>query len=504
MTDKLVCGQSTFGDAFKSVNALADQNIKKTLHQNQPISITSSVTEAGAVVASFETGLWSATVGSPVLTNGYSGYDAAGNVTGVKSRTGQAEMLLVQPTVDSTTRLELTSAQTNILTPSIDGKIGFWVYIDPNNATGDIGNLQLSVNMSNDTTSPTDNNSLLVGWNNNSIRAGWNFCAFVMRNPDAYNKNLSESEDHPYGISVASFGDGNFTDIKNNDLTLLWVNIKNGSGIDLYFDSFWTKFNSKPQVVIGCDGGDNFIEVAIPEFSSRGFSGYTAFPFRVYTSGSKIIPDLTANPSTPGVLAYNEGWDFSNHTANHLRMGDLTSASEIDYEMTTALAWQNSLGLVRGAEFYVSPQSSTSKLSEKVISDLGYKLQRHAAHTNNHVTIFGVDNPSSLGSSDISSNSSPYLNEVTAGDTVALNGWQTFSKIKRGIDLYISYGSAFFPFWHGITETGDTGSGEDLTGSDLLITKSAFIKTLEYLKQKEDEGVLIVQSFTEFYYGKRM
>ncbi|MGK5044914.1 hypothetical protein ACQ4WP_03305, partial [Janthinobacterium sp. GB4P2] len=65
----------------------------KLLPSGQPTGILRSLKNAGRLVANFSAGMWMVAGGTPPLTQGYTGYDAAGNNTGVTSRTGQAEML---------------------------------------------------------------------------------------------------------------------------------------------------------------------------------------------------------------------------------------------------------------------------------------------------------------------------------------------------------------------------------------------------------------------------
>ena len=491
--------QITDSTATSVVNSLTQFK----LSQSQPTQITKPSTKYGKVVANFLPSQWTATIGSPTLTQGFTGFDANGNVTGVKSRTGQQGMLLVEPTVNTATRLQLGTPTTNILTTQLGGKVGLWCYVEPAAANGEVG-FTIKLVMSTNPGASTDTNGLLVNFAPNTVREGWNFLTFVMRNPLAYVTGNPDAEANPLGVSALAYGTGAFSNIKDNAITLLWVEIQGSgaTGSKIYLDSVWTDFAATPQVVLGCDGGINVVEIALPIFQQYGWTGYAGFPYRVWVSGSKIIPNLNSNVSPDGYVLYENGWDFTNHTANHLQNGTLTNPAEIDYEVTVAQAWQNALGLIRGAEFYVSPQSSTSRLSEKVIRELGFVLQRNFKHRNNHVTPFGIDNPSNMGSYDIGSATNPAYQLTTGGSTAQVTGWQQFSKIKVGIDLAIAYGYADFPFWHGITTVGDNGSGEGLTGDNLLIYASAFVKTCEYIREKELAGEIeVCRGMSGFYYG---
>lgn len=496
-------------DVADTVNTLSDHayfpTINYELQQGQPVRITNPVTKYGNVVTNFLSGLWTANVGSPTVSQ-VTGYDANGNVTGLKSRTGQLSMLLVQPTVDTTTRIQLNTPSTNLLTPALAGRLGLWVYIEPAASNGSVG-FRIEAEMSTQVGATGTANGLMVQFAPNCLREGWNFLTFVMRDFRAYQTGQNVIEDHPLGVIPNVYGTGADANILANPITFLRFNIvgAGATGSKIYFDSLWTDFASRPQVILGCDGGINDVEIALPIFKQYGWIGYTAFPYRIWESGSKIISNLNSNVSPDGYALYGEGWDFTNHTANHLRNGDLTTAPEVDYELTVAQAWQNALGFVRGAEFYVSPQSSTSRLAEKVISGLGYKLQRHALHRNNHVTPFGLDNPSHLGSYDIGNAAGSVIvvqQTTNAATTGITGGFQRFSRIKRAIDVAIAYGYADFPFWHGITTVGDDGSGEQLTGDNLLIYASAFVKMCEYIREKELAGEIeVCRGMTGFYYG---
>lgn len=517
--EKLVAGQkgsvlnSHGGQVRDAVNALIDEvtygyaavaaQSQFKLHKNQPAQITKPNTKYGKVVCNFLSGQWTATIGSPTVTQGFTGYDANGNVTGVKSRTGQQGMLLVEPTVNTTTRIQLGTPTTNILTPNLNGRLGLWVYIESAAANGDV-NINIDVEVSTQVGATGTANGLFISFAPNCMREGWNFLTVFMRDFRAYQAGQNITEDHPIGVNVVSYGTGVDANIITTPLTFIRINISGSTatGSKIYFDSMWTDFGQKPQVVLGCDGGINVAEIALPIFESYGWVGYSAFPYRVWSSGSKIISDLNSNTATVGTSLYAAGWDYTNHTANHLSNGALTSPAEIDYELTLAQAWQNALGFMRGAEFYVSPQSSTSRLSEKVISGLGYVLQRNAKHRNNHVTPFGLDNPSSIGSYDIGSATQGAFQSVTNNSNTLVSGWQQFSKLKRAIDIAIAYGYADFPFWHGITTVGDNGTGEGLTGDNLLLYASAFTKFCEYIREKELAGEIeVCRGMSGFYYG---
>lgn len=465
---------------------------------DQPVAIASALTNVGKLACRFGAGQWSVVVGSPTLTQGYTGWDdATGDKTGIVSRTGMPDMLRVVPAGGGTEQISLGTFSTNMLTKDLNGKFGLWVYIDK----PDSSNIDIGVELS---TGSAGVNCLYVNFTAPQIRHGWNFLKFVMRTPAAYVDGSGVSEDHPYGIQAVNFGTGSNADIKNSNVAALRIQWRNATGCTLYFDSMWTGFASKPQVVFGCDGGVYFESIARPIFDSYGWVGYLAYPIAV--QAKQVITDIGPLTSySNGLLqrTHKAGWDIINHTANHIAVGALTSAAEVVYELQAARDWQVSLGCTRGMEFYASPMTNTSRLAEEVIAKMGFVLQRHASHHNITPTQWGIDNPRCVGSIDMGSAIAPAYSTTTAGAAANVGGQQKFSKLKGTLDAAVAYGDTIFPFWHGVTTVGDSGSGEDLTGDNLLLTASAFTKFMEYVRGLETAGTLTVcRGMSGFWYGE--
>lgn len=510
--EKLVAGvsssdesASTGSDVAASVNALIDRSgtLGASLpYQDQPSSITKPVKKAGDVVCVFHSGIWSASTNAPTLTQGVTGYDAAGAVTGVTPRT-QKEMLLVVPTTNSASRIVMATPSTNIIKKTLNGRFGLWVYVDyPSGAVST--NMSISVNFSTAPGATNEANAGIFGWSSTAIRQGWNFLTFVMRDPAAYVPGSGVAETQFNGFSFTGYGTGANNNIKDNDITFFNIDIGNGNGHSVYFDSVITNFDAQPQIILGCDAGPNLNEIAIPLFASYGWTGYVAIPYRVWTSGSKIVSNMSSFFSDQISGPLEAGWDVINHTLNHFDMTTASGGGEIKYEMQGVSAWYAQQGAVKGNEFYASPGSKSNKLTSTVIAGLGYKLQRNTVHQCNYVTAWGVDELTEIGSLDWGSATNPRMALITGGVKSDLIGWQTFTRMKSLVDLAIDYGCAIFPFWHGITTVGDDGSGEGLTGDNLLMYASAFNKICEYIKEKEDAGLLTVcNGMTEFYYGAK-
>lgn len=505
----LTCNVSRGRDLIEGVNALnaAVNNLYGRspsyagLYQNQPQDITSPVKKAGKVVTVFHAGYWSASTGAPALTQAFTGYDAAGSVTGITPRT-QKEMLQVIPSVNTASRIVLSSPATNIITPSLGGKFGLWVYVEyPEGALST--NMSIIVNFSTAPGASNETNAGVFGWTSTALRQGWNFLTFIMRNPAAYVPGSGITETQFNGTAFTAYGTGANNNIKDNNLTFISIDINNGLNHKVYFDSIMTDFDSKAQIILGCDAGPNLNEIAIPKFKSYGWKGYVAITFRVWTSGSRIVSNMSSffSNQVSGPLA--AGWDVINHTLNHTDMTTFSSAAELKYEMQGVTAWYAQQGATKGNEFYASPGSKSNALTSKVIQSLGYKLQRNAVHQCNYVTAWGVDDLTEVGSVDWGSATNPRMALITGGVKTDLIGWQKFSRMKDFVDLCIAYGAAVFPFWHGITTVGDDGSGEGLTGDNVLMYASAFNKICEYIREQEIAGnIQVCKGMTEFYYGR--
>jgi hypothetical protein len=475
------------------------------LMDGQPMGIARPVRSAGAVVAGFGTGLW--TSGSEgtnhTSTQGYTGFDANGAVSGIRSRTGQAEMLRVVCNNNTATNITLQSPGTNILTALTAGKLMLAVYVEtqPGYQAGGTPTANISLEVT--TAAGVFTNALTIGFNSNQVREGWNFLKFVMRDPLAYQTTSPTTEYHPFGISAACYGTGAAANIRDNAIAGMRIATQNLSGATLYFDSIWTAWDHQAQIVLGCDSvGADLIQYGLPRFQERGWIGYVAPPGRIWASGSKLRTDWT--PTRPNNIEtmYAAGWECVNHTVNHLSNGNLTSAAEIDYEIAGVQALYSALNTLRGNEFYASPQSSSSRLSEAVIRNRGIRLQRHARKNNVSVTPWGVDNIHHVGAIDMGSASGGGVSLANGASSGTVAGWQTITKLRRFVDVLEAYGDSGFPFWHGITTLGDSGSGDDLTGDNLLMTKSAFDKFIAYIAEREAAGGIRVRDgIGGFYYG---
>jgi len=468
----------------------------------QPYGILRGLSSPGRLFAGFDVTQISWAAGSATRADAPSGFDADGSLNGaLLSRTGQPTMLKVT-TATSYDAFRFTTFATSAPNGACSGLLGLWVYL-PAAMSGVLKMIVTTVAGGASTA-----NGLDIGFTSNNYRPGWNFLEFRMRNYNAYLAGLNETEYHPYGVSGTRYGTGADANIIANPITRIEFAMESvPAGTEIYFDSLWTDYERMPQVILGSDEITTEKTYELAAMEDRGFIGYIATPMRVNGSHARLYDYEAAmlGADTPWLeLMYSLGWDVVNHTTNHIDINTLTDPRQIAYELLGAQAGYAAKGFTRGLEFMVSPRSISTTLSERVYAEMGIKMQRHYRHQNCGVTPYGVDNLAHVGSIDVSaaSGSLGAYSKVTNGVTSYVGGQQIYSKIKIATDMMLDYQSTWFPFWHHTTATGDSGSGEDLTGSDLAITRSAFIKWLDYLKSKEDTRALrVCKGMTGFYYG---
>lgn len=459
---------------------------------------------AGKLVSDFVGTKWAVTVGTPTVTRDVTGFDASGNRTGLVSRTGQASMLQIVPTATGD-EVRLPYGSLNI---ALNGRAGLWVHCA--NVTGydsGAGPTTGRINMVLSTNAVSVGNGAALSWSiEGQLREGWNFLKFVQKGA-VYNNatNLQISSNvftgaHPYGTGVSYNGTAADSEIGSADLRSIAISFQSCVGWTITLDSIWTGFAGKAAFVIGCDqAAQSCVDVALPIFQQYGWRGYVCSPRGVLANpttaayanmiADPIYADIASARVAYPVLGtlYDAGWDVINHTMTHRSQGYLTNPAEVQLEVDRARAWATSGGLIRGSEFYASPNSSTSRLSEKVIAGCGIVLQRHAKKINNTLTAWGFDNPNYLGSHDWGSSST--------GQSLAI--------LYNVIDNVCRYGDVYWPFWHNIRTLGDPGDGSGIYAVDgQNIYASNFRLACAYMKAKIDAGEASgVYSPTELYYG---
>lgn len=378
------------------------------------------------------------------------------------SRTGSGQMVKLAGNGSATGTLTFTVPNAVFGSQAFGGRFGLWIFVEPSGSVP-----AMNVSWSPNTTITGEHNN---SWNTNAIRPGWNFLTYVQG-----------ATSHPFGTAL-SYGGG--TDLITNPVKSCRLEFTTLANCTVYLDSIWTGFSQTPSIVLGWDSADqDVIDYVLPAMQERGWRGYIAEPCFVWTSGSTLYDTHNENGARKSRmdLFRDAGWDIANHTTTHRQIGALANDYEIRYEIDNARAWQLAHGWIKGSEFYVSPQSSTSVLAETTIRNAGIVLQRHAKHPNVHLTQFGVDNPHHIGSYDF--------------------GNITYATIKGYIDMAVSYGCDLFLFGHN-TVAGGAVDGSTVPGVSTQTYLTTLILMLDYIKSLESQGTVVVSDgLTGWYYG---
>ena len=485
----------THTDVFEiidNINSLPIQmgNELATLPIGQPVGITRPCQTIGKKSIGFDAATaWTVVNGVPgtdfTLTNDVTGFDTNGNVTDITSRTGTTKMMKITKLLDNLVRIRKQG-----ISISANGRMGLWVYLD----AGSITSTGITIEVG----SVNGSGAASYNFNANQMKPNaWNFLVFAR---NANPTSAADIEAHPFGLTE-TFPDFGSAQWVTNPVQTIFISLFGTTNVTFYLDSMWHGWETTAQFVLGADQtGADTINFVLPKFNQYGWKGYIAEPFRVQSGGFVEVTDFTLKGVSAALDAvYKAGWDIINHSTNHQAIGALTNAAEIKYEINSCRAWLLSIGYTRGSEFYASPVSSTSVLSRKVIKDIGIKLQRHGAHDANHVTPWGVDELAWVGSLDIGSNT---FNYFSVNPTLYPFNYPHIQNLRTWVDMIIKYGATGMPFWHGVISLGDPGNGTGNTGNPLAMYKSNFDLMMDYIAEKEKQGLCrVVDGYTGFYYG---
>lgn len=462
----------------------------------------------GTIVSDFVGTKWTAAgggavTGTPTIVTDYTGYDAAGARTGVVSRTGQAATMRVTPTATGDA-VRLAFGAVNV---PLNGRIGLWVHCA--NVTGydtGVGPTAGRIRLDISTNAASIGNGARVGWTiEGQLREGWNWLKFVQKGSNfnsATNAQVGANVftgAHPYGIEVTTLGTGADSEIASANARSLMITFVSCTGWVITLDSLWTGFSSRAVVVPGCDqAAQSCVDIALPLFAQYGWKGYVCSPRGVLANPTTATyADMVADASYADMVSarttypvlgtlYDAGWDVINHSWTHRSLGYLTSAGEIQMEIERSRAWLVGSAMPRGGEFYASPASNSSRLSEAVVSGCGMALQRHGKKINNSLTPWGFDNPGYLGSHDIGN--------ATTGQSLAI--------LQNVLDNCERYGDVYWPFWHVIRTLGDPGDASGIYAVDNLnIYASNWRAFMVHIRAREQAGGVVVLSPSQLYYG---
>lgn len=438
---------------------------------------TSTIINDGVMALDFTGTKWLSALNNPLLTRDY--VSASG--LGIAPRTPVPAMLRWGPIAGANETIILRADSFPNGAPlMLNGRFGLWIYCDAQTgySTGTPGARKAGLHIVL-TTDPKGSftGALDVYFNSNQIREGWNYLKFV-DNPVG----------HPIGVYKNVWSTGINADITNKPIYAIQIYTEgtHNVGSTWYLDSLWTGFKNLSQIVLGCDAvGADLRDLCLPVFQANNWLGYVASPYRVWTSGATKIDTWNITPHPVLSAMASAGWDIINHTVNHLRMGDLINAADINYEIVQQAKWLRAMQMPTGGlRFYASPQSSTSRLSEQVIRNTGIVAQRHALKWNTSITQFGIDNPHWIGALG--------MEDATYS--------QTFDNIKNKIDIMVAYEDVFHLYWHQLITQGDPGNGTGKTGSSTRIFKSSWDLTMQYIRSLETQGKLTVaKGFSGFW-----
>lgn len=436
-------------------------------------------------------------------TNNYTGIDAAGAITGIRSQTGTAAMLRLAwaGASDFTLNNDLTVGTKNGgVGEFLNGLVGVWVFIEGYVS----GNIKLSVQS---WWQPAQNEAT---YTSNYLTSGWNFLVFARKaNPTSD----GDVEAHPFGLVESIGTGGNISQAAwvTNRTNLISIRFENLVCTAMYLDSIWTDWETTPQFCIGADSSGTYTEsVMLPKFNAYGWKGYIAEPFRVGNGADTIeVTDFNSyagNGVTGSTqyldMAYAAGWDIINHTINHPDMDNTTTPQGIYYELTAAKAWQLSLGYSRGNDYYAGPRGRYSSVTITALRNLGFVAQRDGIGGINQITPFtktpiAGDNML-IRALDVGGNAWLY----GTGAPWQASGIADINNIRTFVDMAIKYKSTACIFVHAITSIGDNGLGTGNSGSSVIMYKSTWDLMCDYIREKELAGLCEVVSMTKLLTGK--
>lgn len=478
---------------------------------DQPAGVTSPCRSMGSLVCRFKAAEWPGYGAAQITahdtnitdTTGYDAYGIKtgslinGVGTGPVSLTGQSSLMKFLAVGTANLGIGAPSSfASTVKTVALNGKIGLYVYVEGSS----VGTTTLTLELS---TTGSAANGLVITWSSACMRPGWNFLTFVMRNPQAYIPASGVAELHPTGVMASSNGTGAGTNILTTAINFMRIYCGVASTtVPIYFDSLWTGFDTKAQYLLGFDSSEqSIIDYAVPRMRHKGYAAVNLGS--LYYDGTNRLATLYDNFTPRLDTLYAAGWEITNHTTFHLpgtqaspTMATLTDAAEIAYEVKQMQAAMLSKGWTRGQHFYVSPQSSSSALSERVIGDCGYPLQRNSAASGCiQITPFGIPNPRACGSFGIGSTAQ--TTHVTIGGVASLSttlalatyGYQLIDNSKAVVDMVIAYGATWMPFSHGLEDVDD-GTGNQTPTDSTKMKLSHFNMLMDYMDAKEDAGLI--------------
>ena len=272
---------------------------------------------------------------------------------------------------------------------------------------------------------------------------GWNFLEF---NKDDFSINNSPDW-------------SNITELRVRALSL------SGETQSLIIDDLRYGYYSKPKVVITFDDGND--------------SDYTkayAYMNPLGLNGTSFVPGLSIG-STDAYMTlaqlqemYADGWDVGNHSYTHINLTTLTSA-EVVAELVADIDYLEGNGMPRGAKFLAVPFSAYNSSVMEDYATAGIIAARTGM---NRIQSHVIPDPYQLSRKEIV--------ETTSLATA-----------KACIDELVAKGGSYIFNFHDIQDVADAGTTDWSTAN--------FEAFIDYIKAKQDEGILEVVTMSEWYDG---
>lgn len=349
-----------------------------------------------------------------------------------------SKSLRIQGATSGALVVHKAAASLNLTTGTM---VGLWVY--DNGTAGTLSKVQLHF-----ATDSTVANRFSYIWDstNVSIARGWNF---LSANRDAFTKT-----------GTLTWADA--------DYLRLQVDSTGVGGCDVYLDSLYRSFYTRPMVMFHFDDNHGTIMDAYTYMHDKGLRGTLAFQSN-NLNVTDYMTDVEIN------AAYEAGWDVANHTDTHANLTAITSAQRLD-ELGTCRDVMEANGWTRTINYFVAPQGG---LNNDAVTDLqaaGFVLARggRSLFTNAQQSNFqGIDNPYRLISKDVG------------------NSGVSLATAKGYVDDCIRLGSTLMLVFHKFGASADS----------LTMTTSDFESLVDYVHLKQQSNILDIPTLYEWHRG---
>ncbi|MFA5745147.1 MAG: polysaccharide deacetylase family protein, partial [Candidatus Paceibacterota bacterium] len=247
----------------------------------------------------------------------------------------------------------------------------------------------------------------------------------------------------------------------------LRVTPNTGTNTTIYYDEFRYGIVGRPKVILRFDDGSkSLIDKAYPIMAANNQKGiaFVVADHIGYSSNYMTLTDLKTLQSA--------GWDIGNHTSNHINLVEASGVNMIA-SINNGYDWLVANGFGNTAKYFCYPFTS---YNDAVIAEVKKKhILATGGSMNGHFNINDVWDSLNLR----------YL--INAYPTTVLTA-------ETAIDNAITLGIPLVLIFHNIVDSDATGENY-LTENFYLIS--------DYLKTKQDAGLLDVITFSDYYNALR-